>query len=195
MEGAQCPQAGCGGTIEGGFCNRCGLEPPKNGPAVLGANVSGLFDGLNSAAIGSSRSATLSSSSRLGAGSTRRTGSSTKSSLRVHIGLELVALPELPQLALESVILQNPQVPPNKRRRAATTSSSAPSFSRAPCDCSPTRRSRKEAVRLLGKPIDENSLRCGLEESLRYLARLEPDRSQQLTLVDRANRIRPVTWT
>ena len=39
---------------------------------------------------------------------------------------------------------------------------------------------RKEVVRLLGKAIDEVSLRCGLEETLRRLARLEPDRSRRL---------------
>ena len=33
----------------------------------------------------------------------------------MHIGLGLVAVPELPQLAPESVVLQNPQVPPGKR--------------------------------------------------------------------------------
>jgi len=50
------------------------------------------------------------------------------------------------------------------------------------------------AVRLLGRSLDEASLRRGLEESLRFLARLEPDRRQQIAFVDRANQIRPVTW-
>ena len=50
------------------------------------------------------------------------------------------------------------------------------------------------AVRLLGRPLDEASLRRGLEESLRFLARLQPDRGRQIALVDRANRVRPVTW-
>ena len=50
------------------------------------------------------------------------------------------------------------------------------------------------AVRLLGRSLDEASLRCGLEESLRFLARLEPDRQQQIALIDRANQVRPVTW-
>jgi serine/threonine-protein kinase PknG len=46
---------------------------------------------------------------------------------------------------------------------------------------------RQEAVRLLGQPLEEVSLRRGLEESLRGLARLEPDRQRQLALIDRAN--------
>jgi len=115
MGGATCTQPGCGGTIDGGFCNRCGLEPPNAGSAVTGTGTSGLMAGTGSATIGSSRSATLSSSSRLGAGSKRRSGGSTQSSSRLHIGLGLVAVPELPQLAPESVIIANPQVPPNKR--------------------------------------------------------------------------------
>jgi serine/threonine-protein kinase PknG len=83
----------------------------------MGTGASGLMVGTGSATIGSSRSASLSSASRLGAGSTRRTGGSTQSSSRKHIGLGLglVAVPELPQLAPENVIIANPQVPPNKR--------------------------------------------------------------------------------
>ena len=48
MEGEACRQPGCGGTIEAGFCNRCGLEPsdgdcdgagavPAGRPRVLGS--------------------------------------------------------------------------------------------------------------------------------------------------------------
>ena len=114
MGGATCTQPGCGGTIDGGFCNRCGLEPPNAGSAVTGTGTSGLMAGTGSATIGSSRSATLSSSSRL-ARVERHSGGSTQSSSRLHIGLGLVAVPELPQLAPESVIIANPQVPPNKR--------------------------------------------------------------------------------
>ena len=115
MDGETCTQPGCGGTIDGGFCNRCGLEPPNAGSAVMGTGGSGLIVGTGSATIGSSRSASLSSSSRLGAGSTRHTGGITQSSSRKHLGLGLVAVPELPQLAPENVIIANPQVPPNKR--------------------------------------------------------------------------------
>ena len=53
---------------------------------------------------------------------------------------------------------------------------------------------RQATVRLLGRPLDEGSLRRGLEESLRGLARLEADRQKQIALIDRANQIRPVTW-
>ena len=42
MDGATCTQPGCGGTIDGGFCNRCGLEPPNAGSAVMGTGALGL---------------------------------------------------------------------------------------------------------------------------------------------------------
>jgi serine/threonine-protein kinase PknG len=49
-------------------------------------------------------------------------------------------------------------------------------------------------AQLLGRPLTETSLRRGLEESLRALARLERDRQEQIALVDRANQVRPLTW-
>ncbi len=112
MDGARCTQPGCGGTIEGGFCNRCGLEPADGGPAATGA--SGLL-GAGSAALGSSRSGSRPTSARLGAGSTRRNTGSARSSSRKHLGLGMVAVPELPAIDPEKVIMANPQVPPHRR--------------------------------------------------------------------------------
>jgi serine/threonine-protein kinase PknG len=48
------------------------------------------------------------------------------------------------------------------------------------------------ATRILGKPFDETSLRTGLEESLRTMARLVPP-AERIRLVDEANRVRPRT--
>ena len=103
MDGAKCTQPGCGGTIEGGFCNRCGLEPADAGYAAVEAGGSGLLGGTGSAAIGSARSASAVSSARLGAGSTRRRTDSARSSSRKHLGLGIVAVPELPPLDPETV--------------------------------------------------------------------------------------------
>jgi serine/threonine-protein kinase PknG len=50
------------------------------------------------------------------------------------------------------------------------------------------------AARLLGQPLEETALRTGLEHALRQLARLEPERDQQIALIDRANQVRPRTW-
>jgi len=47
--------------------------------------------------------------------------------------------------------------------------------------------------RLGGRQIDERGLRHGAEDALRRLARLTPDNAQRTAIVDRANRIRPLT--
>ena len=81
---------------------------------VVGTGNSGLIAGPGSAAIGSSRSATLSSSSRLGAGSTRAAGQREMEFARAYRpGTGRGAGP--PAARAESVILENPQVPPSKR--------------------------------------------------------------------------------
>jgi serine/threonine-protein kinase PknG len=48
---------------------------------------------------------------------------------------------------------------------------------------------------VLGCDPDERSLRFGLERSYRALARLAPDESRRIELVDLANSVRPRTWT
>jgi serine/threonine-protein kinase PknG len=48
--------------------------------------------------------------------------------------------------------------------------------------------------RLLGCEPAEVPLRSGLEKSYRALARLAPDQVRRITLVDRANEVRPRTW-
>jgi serine/threonine-protein kinase PknG len=48
---------------------------------------------------------------------------------------------------------------------------------------------------ILGCEPDERALCFGLERGYRALARLMPDRSRRIELVDMANAIRPVTWT
>jgi len=48
--------------------------------------------------------------------------------------------------------------------------------------------------RLLGCEPAEHSLRSGLEQSYRALARMAPDQAQRVVLVDRANEVRPRTW-
>jgi serine/threonine-protein kinase PknG len=50
-------------------------------------------------------------------------------------------------------------------------------------------------VFVLERPLDERELRLGLEQRYRELARRAPTKSEQIDLVDRANAIRPRTWT
>jgi len=48
--------------------------------------------------------------------------------------------------------------------------------------------------RLLGCEPAEESLRFGLEQSYRALARMAPGQARRIELVDRANEVRPITW-
>jgi serine/threonine-protein kinase PknG len=102
MDGVKCQQPGCDGTIEGGFCNRCGLEPAA---AVATAEPA------SSSARGSFAS---SLSGRSGSVVSGRSGT-TRSSSRKHLGLGLVTIPELPQLDPAQVVMAEPRVPDNKR--------------------------------------------------------------------------------
>jgi serine/threonine-protein kinase PknG len=102
MDGVLCRQPGCGGTIEGGFCNRCGLEPPAGTVTMVGPPPGSARS--TAASVGSGR--TGSAASRRGTG---------HSSTRKNLGLGMVAVPELPPIDPEKVILADPQVPEHKR--------------------------------------------------------------------------------
>jgi serine/threonine-protein kinase PknG len=56
-------------------------------------------------------------------------------------------------------------------------------------------RSSDGHVKILGCEPNERALRLGLERGYRALARLTPDRSRRIELVDWANSVRPRTWT
>jgi serine/threonine-protein kinase PknG len=47
---------------------------------------------------------------------------------------------------------------------------------------------------ILGCEANERALRLGLERGYRALARLTPDRSRRIELIDMANTVRPMTW-
>jgi serine/threonine-protein kinase PknG len=53
----------------------------------------------------------------------------------------------------------------------------------------------QERATLLGRPVAERDLRFGLEDAYRALARRAPTAGERIALVDRANRVRPRTWT
>ncbi|MBV8611680.1 MAG: protein kinase [Singulisphaera sp.] len=108
MDGEACRQPGCGGTIEAGFCNRCGLEP-ANATATVSAVTVGAGSGGTSGATGSSLS------TRTGSTPSRRGSASIRSSTRRHLGLGIVAVPELPPLDPEKVVMAEPKVPEHKR--------------------------------------------------------------------------------
>jgi serine/threonine-protein kinase PknG len=100
MDGLQCQQPNCGGTIVAGFCDRCGLEPASAAAPSPGSGRSSALSGR-------------SASSKSGSSSSRR--GSGRASSRKHLGLGMVAVPELPPLDPEKVIMAEPRVPPHKR--------------------------------------------------------------------------------
>ena len=55
--------------------------------------------------------------------------------------------------------------------------------------------SHRDGAPLLGHPWQERDLRLALERSLRTSARLTSDVAERIVLVDRANAVRPRTWT
>jgi serine/threonine-protein kinase PknG len=127
MNQVKCQQPGCGGTIEQGFCNRCGLEPASAGPtpaaaaapayktaAARPATPSVRTGTVASAAIASTGSALTGISSRTGS-STRRGTATSRSTSRKHLGLGLVTVPGLPPLDPERSVLPDPTVPEHKR--------------------------------------------------------------------------------
>jgi serine/threonine-protein kinase PknG len=101
MDGQKCQQPGCAGSIDGGFCNVCGLEPAGAGtaPTVGSAASKGSF--------GSSLSG------RSGSRPSRR--GSARTSTRRNLGFGLVNVPALPTLDPDKVVMAVPEVPPHKR--------------------------------------------------------------------------------
>jgi len=49
------------------------------------------------------------------------------------------------------------------------------------------------AVKLFGSELSERAVRLSLEKSLRDLAKLSQNRTEQLALIDKANSVRPQT--
>jgi serine/threonine-protein kinase PknG len=117
----KCSQPGCAGTIEDGFCSVCGIEglaAPGNEREIR-SSAAATNQALPFVPVTSSTGnvGTVSSTSaRNGTSSSRRTTrSSRRTSSRRQLGLGLVQVPELPPLDPTTVVMQNPEVPPNKR--------------------------------------------------------------------------------
>jgi serine/threonine-protein kinase PknG len=103
-----CARPGCGGTIEGGYCDTCGLAPvpAQQAPAPPGpAWATGSTSGAGS---GSYRGSTGSGSGRTG-----RRGSSRAT--RGHLGAGLVEIPPVAAGDPAAAVLANPLVAESKR--------------------------------------------------------------------------------
>jgi serine/threonine-protein kinase PknG len=111
----------CGGTIEDGYCNVCGLAAaPASAPSAGTASRGSASGGSGSAGSGSAGSGTAGSGtagSRRTAGTRGTRGSRRTSgrSARGRLGAGLVEIPPVPYRDPASAILADPQVPENRR--------------------------------------------------------------------------------
>src|SRR5712691_2136048 len=135
----RCTRPGCAGTIDGGYCNVCGLAaqpapiPSSGGSGRTGSGSTGSGStgsgstgsgstGSGSTGSGSTGStgsgASGSGSSRTGTGRTRsgstRSGRSSRPS-RGSLGAGLIEIPPVPYRDPAVAVLANPVVPENKR--------------------------------------------------------------------------------
>ena len=120
----------CGGTIEDGYCNVCGLAAaPVPAAAPAGAAPSAPA-GSASAPAGSASAPTGSASAGSGSAVSRRTSGTRGSrrtsgrSARGRLGAGLVEIPPVPYRDPASAVLANPQVPESRRFCAAASSRS-----------------------------------------------------------------------
>ena len=97
--GTRCTQPGCDGTIEGGYCNLCGLADASGGSSRSGSTGSG---------------STGSRSVPSGSGSRRSRPSGSHTS-RGSLGAGLIEVPPVPARDPASAVLADPQVPESKR--------------------------------------------------------------------------------
>src|SRR5215469_13546333 len=104
----KCTQPGCSGTIDGGYCDVCG---------VAAAPASAVSAQQTTSGSGRSGSTSTSTGSR-GTGRTRsgttRSGRSSRPS-RGSLGAGLIEIPPVPARDPATAVLANPQVPENKR--------------------------------------------------------------------------------
>jgi serine/threonine-protein kinase PknG len=136
----RCERPGCGGTIDGGYCDTCGLAPEQPAPVAAAAPAAGpakcqrpgcggmIQDGYcdtcgmapapssaapgTSSAVGSASSGSTGTTGRTGS---RRTRSGSIRSSRGHLGAGLVDVPPVPARDPASAVLKDPKVSESKR--------------------------------------------------------------------------------
>jgi serine/threonine-protein kinase PknG len=126
----RCTQPGCSGTIDGGYCDVCGVaaasaapvSAPTAGlgrPAGTGAGVTtgsaayGSASAVSGTGRGTSAGSTSTGSRRSRSASTRTTRPSRSS--RGSLGAGLIEIPPVPARDPATAVLTNPQVPESKR--------------------------------------------------------------------------------
>ena len=138
----RCARPGCGGTIDGGYCDTCGLAPaPATTVAATASGgcarpgCGGTIDGgycdtcglapepaqagnapaSSPAGAGSASTGTAGSGGTAGGPGTRRTRSGGTRSSRGQLGAGLVEIPPVPARDPASAVLKDPQVAEAKR--------------------------------------------------------------------------------
>ena len=101
----------CGGTIEDGYCNVCGLAAAPAASVPAGSGPSGSASG----ASGTAGSGTAGSRQTAGTRGTRGSRRTSGRSARGRLGAGLVEIPPVPYRDPASAILADPQVPESRR--------------------------------------------------------------------------------
>jgi serine/threonine-protein kinase PknG len=107
-----CTQPGCGGTIEDGYCNTCGMAPA---PAVAVPVAGAVPAPAASTSSGSQPTASSSGGTSGTGGRTSRSRHGTSRAARGRLGAGLLEIPRVPYRDPASAVLSDPQVPENKR--------------------------------------------------------------------------------
>jgi serine/threonine-protein kinase PknG len=118
----RCSQPGCGGTIEDGYCNVCGLAAASTTAASTAVASTAVASELSSGTPGSPAAPGATTSSSSGSqptsdrvAGTRRTRSSSARAARGTLGAGLVEVPPVPECDPASAVLPDPQVPEARR--------------------------------------------------------------------------------
>jgi serine/threonine-protein kinase PknG len=119
-----CTRPGCGGTIQDGYCDTCGLAPapaaapsgPQSpGSQSPGSQSPGSQSSGSSAAGLSSRPGSAPSSTASGRTGSRRSRRGSSRASRGHLGAGLVEVPPVAFRDPATAVLANPLVPESKR--------------------------------------------------------------------------------
>src|SRR5690349_6932645 len=107
----------CGGTIEDGYCNVCGLAAAPSAGTASGGSASGGSGpaGSGSGGSGTAGSGTAGSRRTTGTRGTRGSRRTSGRSARGRLGAGLVEIPPVPYRDPASAILADPQVPESRR--------------------------------------------------------------------------------
>jgi serine/threonine-protein kinase PknG len=110
----KCARPGCGGTIQDGYCDTCGLAPEPVA-AVTQAPSVGRGGGVGASSASGPSSAPSGSTGGTGGAGSRRTRSGSIRSSRGHLGAGLVDIPPVPARDPASAVLKDPKVSESKR--------------------------------------------------------------------------------